>query len=307
VLLCVAFVQEKGLYLLDRELAGLRRREGRARLLVTTAFQATAPAALLLARDRGVDVRVLNPGGGSYHPKVYLGLASRRASAVVGSANLTGGLFSNVEAGVRLRGSPEAPSIRGIHAWAESLWEDERAQSWHPSLAVEATAETFEAGLGLLLRNEISKDPRFMTLGPKPAMNLVTEFNPCEMHVETGRSRPRRGGAEPIPAWMFNLAWERLRTCGRLTNAELLKDLRVHRSSAVCAILARLPGVEVVAAPRIELHWCAKARGSFSGPRQTPQPPPSSPRPCGRGWRRVRPWSSSSAPAQRAAGRSGRC
>lgn len=59
------------------------------------------------------------------------------------------------------------------------------------------------------------------------------------------------GGAEPIPAWMFNLAWERLQTHGELTNGELLNELRVHRSSAVCAILARLPGVEQVAGREI--------------------------------------------------------
>jgi len=42
---------------------------------------------------------------------------------------------------------------------------------------------------------------------------------------------------------MFNLAWERIRTHGTLTNDELLNDMRVYRSSAVCAILARLPAV----------------------------------------------------------------
>jgi hypothetical protein len=54
---------------------------------------------------------------------------------------------------------------------------------------------------------------------------------------------------------MFNLAWDRLRTHGRLTNVELLDDLRVHRSSAVCAILARLPPVNSVAGRGITLEW----------------------------------------------------
>ena len=80
--------------------------------------------------------------------------------------------------------------------------------------------------------------------------------------METQRSRVRRGGAEEIPAWMFNLAWERLRTHGRLTNTELLNDLRVHRSSAVCAILGRLGLVQVGGGTNITLIW----RGDNEGP-----------------------------------------
>lgn len=41
---------------------------------------------------------------------------------------------------------------------------------------------------------------------------------------------------------MLNLAWDALRANGRLSNTELL-EMRVHRSSFVCALLARLPGV----------------------------------------------------------------
>lgn len=40
--LCVAFVQERGLHLLERELEGLQRRKAPARLLVTTTFQTTS-------------------------------------------------------------------------------------------------------------------------------------------------------------------------------------------------------------------------------------------------------------------------
>ncbi len=54
---------------------------------------------------------------------------------------------------------------------------------------------------------------------------------------------------------MFNLAWDRLRTHGTLSNSELLNDLRVHRSSAVCAILARPPQVERVPGKEIVLRW----------------------------------------------------
>ena len=44
--LCVAFVQEKGIHLLEKELDGLRRRQAHSRLLVTTTFQTTSDSAL---------------------------------------------------------------------------------------------------------------------------------------------------------------------------------------------------------------------------------------------------------------------
>ncbi len=51
--LCVAFVQEKGLHLLEKELEALRRRGARSRLLVTTTFQTTSPSALSMASGLG--------------------------------------------------------------------------------------------------------------------------------------------------------------------------------------------------------------------------------------------------------------
>ena len=75
--------------------------------------------------------------------------------------------------------------------------------------------------------------------------------------METERSKNRSGGAEPIPTWMFNLAWDYLLTHGVLSNKVLLDDLRVHRSSAVCAILSQLPGVERQPGKQIALRWKA--------------------------------------------------
>ena len=86
--LCVAFVQEKGLHLLEKELESLRRRKVRSRLLVTTTFQTTSPSALAMAASLGLDVRVLNPGSGrTFHPKLYLGASSAGSSAPRGHAS----------------------------------------------------------------------------------------------------------------------------------------------------------------------------------------------------------------------------
>lgn len=92
------------------------------------------------------------------------------------------------------------------------------------------------------LSREVARDPVFMTLG-RPAPNTVTQLTRSEVLVETERSRSQRGQAASIPAWMFNIAWDYLQANGELSNDTLLNHLRVHRSSAVCALLARLPGV----------------------------------------------------------------
>lgn len=253
--LCVAFVQERGLYLLERELEGLQRRKAPARLLVTTTFQTTSSSALAMARGLGLDVRVLNPGSGrTFHPKLYLGTAGTAASAVIGSANLTGGLATNYEAAVALEGARKDDPIAQAWDWAETLWSDDRVERWLPTSG-EPAVESFELALYRFLKAEVERDPVFMTLGPSPRRNRVVDLSPVEIHVETERSRVRSGGAEAIPAWMFNLAWDRLRTHGTLSNAELLNDLRVHRSSAVCAILARLPPVQLTRGKGITLRW----------------------------------------------------
>ena len=50
-------------------------------------------------------------------------------------------------------------------------------------------------------------------------------------------------------------------TCGacnehfEFTNADLLNELRVHRSSFVCALLARLPGVTLASKAPIVLRY----------------------------------------------------
>lgn len=253
--LCVAFVQEKGLHLLQKELEGLRDRGARRRLLVTTTFQTTSPSALSMASALGLEVRVLNPGSGrTFHPKLYLGSNRADAHAVIGSANLTGGLATNLEAAIALRGSREDAPVARAWEWAETLWSDERVEPWIPH-AAERAEEPFDAALLAALAAEVRLEPVFMTLGPHPRPNRVVELTPVEIHIETERSRERAGGAEAVPAWMFNLAWERLRTHGTLSNSMLHNDLRVHRSSAVCAILARLPHIERVPGREIVLRW----------------------------------------------------
>src|SRR5919202_1402197 len=92
-LLGVAFVQQRGVNLIEPQLAGV----GDARLVCTTAFGSTTSTGLQGAHDRGLAVRVLNPRRGTFHPKLYLSRSGGLARAAIGSANLTGGLIANVE------------------------------------------------------------------------------------------------------------------------------------------------------------------------------------------------------------------
>lgn len=254
-LLCVAFAHERGVRLLGKELEAASRRGARTRLLVTTAFDrtATTAGALAVARGLGVDVRIHNHAGGTYHPKLYLGAAGRDAWAVVGSANLTAGMACNVEVGVALAGRRSEPPLARAWQVGEALWADARSTPWE-ALAADSAGEEIEPQLYAALAREQRRDPVFLTLGPSPKPNRVVALTPVEALIETERSKQGRAGPQPVPAWMLNLAWEYLRMRGELTNATLLKQLRVHRSSAVCALLARVPGVSVAGGRGITLR-----------------------------------------------------
>jgi phosphatidylserine/phosphatidylglycerophosphate/cardiolipin synthase-like enzyme len=256
--LCVAFAHERGVRLIAKELEELRERRRRVRMLVTTVFDrgGTTGDALAVARGLGVDVRIHNHAGGTFHPKLYLGGAARESRAVIGSANLTAGLACNVEVAVALRGPRADGPLAKAWSWAEELWDDARSEAWVP-LAAEAARETIEPELLAALSAAHRVDPVFPTIADgKP--NRIVEVTPSYVLVETEKSLRERAGPQPVDAWMLNLAWEYLRTRGELRNTVLLKELRVHRSSAVCAMLARIPGVEVASRSPIVLRWVGR-------------------------------------------------
>lgn len=259
-MLCVAFAHERGVRLIGKELEASHRRGGRARLLVTTAFDrgGTTGDALSAARSFGVEVRIHNHAGGTYHPKLYLGSDSARASAVIGSANLTAGLACNVEVGLAISGARSEHALSRAWEVGEMLWGDARSVPWE-AWAADAPEEEILPELLAALGTARRLDPVFMTLGPSPRPNRVVEVTPSEVWIETERTIRERTGPQPVPAWMLNLAWEYLRTRGELSNTTLLNQLRVHRSSAVCALLARLPEVEVNRGRSIALRWKGRA------------------------------------------------
>jgi hypothetical protein len=192
-----------------------------------------------------VRVRVANPSRGTFHPKLYVGRRSDRMRALVGSANLTAGLVTNVEAAVLLHGSVDDPVLRDAWTAAATYWSLDAATKWQP-MAAEATDEVFPSALYTALQREIARDPVFLTVTHR-RRNLVTDLVRDGLWIETDASLAKGRTAQFVPAWMLTLAWEYLLAHGTLTNRHLLATdgLNVKRSSAVCAVLDRLPGIAV--------------------------------------------------------------
>lgn len=95
----------------------------------------------------------------------------------------------------------------------------------------------------------------FLSLrGHRP--NRVVDLAIGGLWIETDSSAKKGNPAQLVPAWMIQLAWDHLQLHGELTNRFLLDEdgLNVKRSSAVCAVLARLPGIEAVPGRTITLR-----------------------------------------------------
>lgn len=105
-----------------------------------------------------------------------------------------------------------------------------------------------------LLRTHVVAGSVVQTLG-NGHPNWITAVMREGILVETERSRAQATGPQLVPAWMIQSAWDYLNTHGSLTHKYLLAGdgLNVKRSAAVCAILARLPGIEVASSRPILL------------------------------------------------------
>jgi HKD family nuclease len=94
-----------------------------ARGVVGDAFGTTEPAAIRKLRLGGSEVRV-SVEAGIFHSKVYLMPYNGTLAAFVGSSNLTqGGLRSNEEANLVLRGPKDEAPIPELLNYYRELWE----------------------------------------------------------------------------------------------------------------------------------------------------------------------------------------
>ena len=154
-ILGVAFVQRRGVSLVERQLQTV----GAGRLVTTTVFGSTTSEGLDAIQSIGFGVRVLNPSGGTFHPKLYLARHGDEIAAAVGSANLTSGLVANVELVTVLRGRPDAPELRRLVELSESWWAHRDAVDWSPE-RVPAAREILEPGLLREIEAALCAKPR---------------------------------------------------------------------------------------------------------------------------------------------------
>ena len=253
VLLGVAFVRRAGVNLVAPQLKPC----GRARLVATTVFGTTTADGLQAAGEAGVDVRVLNLARGTFHPKLFVARHGDKVAAAVGSANLTNGLVVNLEAVAVLRGDRRASPLAALWELGESWWSHRDALAWTPE-RVAAPKEQLEPDLLDAIRASMASRAELLTLADGKS-NHVREVTRDGVWVETGRSHALGRPAQLVEAWMIQIAWDYLRAHGTLTNRYLQASdgLNVKRSSFVCALLAGLPGVEVVACSPITLGFAA--------------------------------------------------
>jgi hypothetical protein len=166
-LLAVAFVDTRGIHLLEKEM----RTVSSVRMIATTQFdrdRGRTDTAFAQVTEFGAIARLLNPKGGTtFHPKMYLARRGQDYRGVIGSCNLTFGLVGNYEAGVQVDGSPAR------HAWAlgELLWDHAEAVPWTPRGPVRPDELT--SGLYMLLSRYVHPRLTFPTLGPKPMLNTI--------------------------------------------------------------------------------------------------------------------------------------
>jgi hypothetical protein len=249
-ILGVAFVQRRGVSLVERQLQSI----GAGRLVTTTVFGSTTSEGLAAIRNSGFGVRVLNPSGGTFHPKLYLARHGDEITAAVGSANLTSGLVANVELVTVLRGRHDAPELRHLVEVSESWWAHREAIDWSPE-RVPTAREILDPPLLREIELAVASYPEVLTLGERPQPNWVRDVTPDGVWVETRRSRAAGRPAQLVESWMIQSAWDYLQAHGELTNRFLLsgEGLNVKRSSFVCALLARLPEVRVTSTRPITL------------------------------------------------------
>jgi hypothetical protein len=167
-------------------------------------------------------------------------------TALVGSANLTGGLVNNVELATLLTGEMREPELAFTLEWARDLAQSNAVTPWLSKGPIEP--ELLDPVLFGLIVDSVEKSAVFKTI-QRGAENIVHDVTRAAVWVETEKSRAEKEPPQPVPAWMIQFAWDHLQQHGELTN-KYLRDgpLSVKRSSFVCALLARLPGVEATSA-----------------------------------------------------------
>jgi len=124
ICVAVAYVKKPGLECLaDIGLFDIMRHV-HTRVIISLDFGITDVDAISLLKEIGADVRVIKLKQGEFHPKIYIiRYVDGTAYAIIGSANLTLGAFTNnIEANVVIYGNVEEEIFRELRDFFENLW-----------------------------------------------------------------------------------------------------------------------------------------------------------------------------------------
>jgi len=280
-LLATAYVRRSGVDLIKDELKRLCKEGGSARVLTTFDFGLTEPAALEQLEDLGAQVRVAQLGGRAYHPKIYLGRSSDSFRVLVGSANLTAcGLLKNVEASVSLGGAGAGGVYAEAAAEMDKLWssgethdlprrlksplvtrsprvvpelqigvEEDLAAPlrFRDRLAPATEDDEFDEVWQRIERFCQQRAPVYTATGVK---NLILDFD-VDRGILIGTIKSPKG--QWVDRSMFERTLAGLQRFGALPlntpkgsdQPDCTRYLRVHRSSAVYALLGALEGFQI--------------------------------------------------------------
>jgi len=116
ITIVVAFAKEAGVITLERHMSRFLAEGRGVEVFVGIDACGTSREALQCLLNVGVPTHVFHNPGSTFHPKLYLLEGPNRASAIVGSSNLTsGGLFTNYEMGVLFELDLSSASDAEIH------------------------------------------------------------------------------------------------------------------------------------------------------------------------------------------------
>lgn len=131
-----AFTLETGVRLIEEHVRDVLRRGGSVRVLTGDYLGVTEPAALLrlLDLDSGIQVRIYESAGTSFHPKAYiLREVNGNGTAFVGSSNLSETALRNgVEWNYRVVTSADRLGFQDVVSGFEELWRHPQAKPVTP-------------------------------------------------------------------------------------------------------------------------------------------------------------------------------
>ncbi len=135
---CVAFLKMSGMKLLEKQIENAANSKCKLTFFIGTDFYQTEPDALwflfdLSNRFKNVNLFLFSQGKTTFHPKIYLTLSTNKATALVGSSNLTqGGLSDNFEAMVCIESSNNERFIGELLKFFKTVENHKRAKPVNP-------------------------------------------------------------------------------------------------------------------------------------------------------------------------------